>query len=271
MEAEKIQLREHKKLSGLKIMERDIADLDVLYWSSDNELNYQPVVRLMEIHPGEFDAVGGSTNSGKPGWLINFHHYSMLTKRKQVIHIFAYILQDQSHDPFTFLFSHGNATDLGYSWPHAVRLANRLGCNVVMYDYSGYGQSTGKPTEDNTYADIRACYQFCTEKLKVSPHRLILYGQSVGSGPSVDLLCDKNYPVVGAVLHSGLASGLRILGNWQWEPGKSPFFDLYRNVDKLSKLEKQKCIYIMHGMRDVEVPANHGEMLQTTKPDAGNL
>ncbi|WZZ68154.1 hypothetical protein YC2023_079524 [Brassica napus] len=55
------------------------------------------------------------------------------------------------------------------------------------YDYSGYGQSTGHASESNTYADIEASYKCLKEKYGVIDDQLILYRQSVGSGPTVDL------------------------------------------------------------------------------------
>ncbi|KMZ72338.1 hypothetical protein ZOSMA_166G00360 [Zostera marina] len=52
------------------------------------------------------------------------------------------------------------------------------------YDYSGYGQSPGKPSEHNTYADIEVAYKWLVDTCAVKPEDIILYGQSVGSGPT---------------------------------------------------------------------------------------
>lgn len=61
-------------------------------------------------------------------------------------------------DRFTVLFSHGNAVDLGQMSSFYIGLGTRINCNIFSYDYSGYGVSTGKPSEKNLYADIDAAW-----------------------------------------------------------------------------------------------------------------
>lgn len=59
---------------------------------------------------------------------------------------------------YTVLFSHGNAVDLGQMSSFYIGLGTRINCNIFSYDYSGYGVSTGKPSEKNLYADIDAAW-----------------------------------------------------------------------------------------------------------------
>lgn len=65
---------------------------------------------------------------------------------------------------YTLLFSHGNAVDLGQMCSFYIGLGSRINCNVFSYDYSGYGVSTGKPSEKNLYADIEAAWQVLRSK-----------------------------------------------------------------------------------------------------------
>lgn len=88
---------------------------------------------------------------------------------------------------FTLLFSHGNAVDLGQMTSFFVGLGQRINCNIFSYDYSGYGMSTGKPTEKNLYADIDAAWHALRTRYGISPENIILYGQSIGTVPTVDL------------------------------------------------------------------------------------
>lgn len=88
---------------------------------------------------------------------------------------------------FTLLFSHGNAVDLGQMTSFFVGLGQRINCNIFSYDYSGYGQSTGKPSEKNLYSDIDAAWQAMRTKYGIRPEHIILYGQSIGTVPTVDL------------------------------------------------------------------------------------
>ena len=53
--------------------------------------------------------------------------------------------------------------------------------------FQGYGQSTGKPSEKNLYADIEASWHALRSRYGVSPENIILYGQSIGTVPTVDL------------------------------------------------------------------------------------
>ncbi|KAF8378675.1 hypothetical protein HHK36_030024 [Tetracentron sinense] len=126
----------------------------------------------------------------------------------------------------TVLYSHGNAADLGQMLELFVELSLRLRVNLMGYDYSGYGRSTGKPTECNTYADIEAAYKCLTEQYGVKDEDLILYGQSVGSGPTLDLA--SRLPNLRAVvLHSPILSGLRVL----YPAKRTYWFDIYKGTE----------------------------------------
>jgi pimeloyl-ACP methyl ester carboxylesterase len=80
-------------------------------------------------------------------------------------------------------------TDHGW-WCHggtgACReLSHLLAVNVCAYDYTGYGASSGLPSTANTRADITAVLGALQEHHGVAPRDVVLYGQSVGSGPTV--------------------------------------------------------------------------------------
>ena len=114
----------------------------------------------------------------------------------------------------TIIISHGNATDIGAMFPIQVVIAHSLDCDVVVYDYSGYGESGGIPTECATYRDIEAVYEYALENVTANqnPKNVILYGQSVGSGPCCHLIAQKNAePIGGLILHSPFTSGMRVL------------------------------------------------------------
>lgn len=109
---------------------------------------------------------------------------------------------------YTLLFSHGNAVDLGQMSSFYLGLGTRINCNIFSYDYSGYGASTGKPSEKNLYADINAAWLTLRSKYGVSPDKIILYGQSIGTVPTVDLA--SRYELGAVILHSPLMSGMRV-------------------------------------------------------------
>lgn len=109
---------------------------------------------------------------------------------------------------YTLLFSHGNAVDLGQMTSFYIGLGSRINCNIFSYDYSGYGRASGKPSEKNMYADVEAAWQALRARYGISPENIILYGQSIGTVPTVDLA--SRYEVGAVILHSALTSGMRV-------------------------------------------------------------
>ncbi|KAL8140840.1 hypothetical protein V2J09_006861, partial [Rumex salicifolius] len=154
----------------------------------------------------------------------------------------------------TLLYSHGNAADIGQMYELFIELSIHLKVNLMGYDYSGYGQSSGKPTENNTYADIEAAYKCLLETYGAKQEDIILYGQSVGSGPTCDLAA--RLPQLRAVvLHSPILSGLRVM----YPVKRTYWFDIYKNIDKIPLV---KCpVLVIHGTTDDVVDFSHGKQL----------
>ncbi|KAK2662652.1 hypothetical protein Ddye_001226 [Dipteronia dyeriana] len=177
----------------------------------------------------------------------------LLIDTKRGNKIVAFFLKNP-YARLTLLYSHGNAADLGQLYDLFVQLKLNLRVNIMGYDYSGYGASTGKPSEYNTYADIEAVYQCLQTEYGVSQEDLILYGQSVGSGPTLHL-ASKLPRLRGVVLHSGILSGLRVLCHVKF----SFCFDIYQNINKIQKV---KCpVLVIHGTEDDVVNWLHGNKL----------
>ncbi|BAU01424.1 hypothetical protein LR48_Vigan10g232400 [Vigna angularis] len=154
----------------------------------------------------------------------------------------------------TLLYSHGNAADLGQMYELFSELSLHLRVNLMGYDYSGYGQSSGKPSEQNTYADIEAVYKCLQEKYGAKEEDIVLYGQSVGSGPTIDLA--SRLPNLRAViLHSPILSGLRVM----YPVKRTYWFDIYKNIDKIPLVN---CpVLVIHGTADDVVDCSHGKQL----------
>jgi len=159
---------------------------------------------------------------------------------------------------YTFLYSHANAEDLGNVYPWCKFLAKMLKVNLFAYDYSGYGLSTGAPSEQNCYADIISAYKYLTETKKIHPSKVILYGRSLGTGPSCYLsarLSQSGVTLGGLILHAPFLSIYRIL----LESGCTLLGDRFPNVDYAPMV---KCpVLLIHGKRDKIVPYRHSEQL----------
>ncbi|KAI3882898.1 hypothetical protein MKX03_035914 [Papaver bracteatum] len=154
----------------------------------------------------------------------------------------------------TLLYSHGNAADLGQMYELFIELSIHLKVNLMGYDYAGYGQSSGKPSEHNTYADVEAVYKCLEESYGAKQENIILYGQSVGSGPTLDLAA-RLPRLRAAVLHSPILSGVRVM----YPVKRTYWFDIYKNIDKIPLVS---CpVLIIHGTADEVVDCSHGKQL----------
>jgi hypothetical protein len=70
-------------------------------------------------------------------------------------------------------------------------LGRLLRVNVMGYDYTGYGVCSGQPSIAATCCDISALLQSLEADHGVKRHTVVLYGQSVGSGPTVSCLVSR--------------------------------------------------------------------------------
>jgi len=191
----------------------------------------------------------GGDNNGSPSSSLDV----LLLDTKRGNKIVAFYLRNPCAR-LTLLYSHGNAADLGQLFDLFVQLKANLRVNLMGYDYSGYGASTGKPSESNTYADIEAVYECLETEYGVSQEDLILYGQSVGSGPTLHLAA-KLPRLRGVVLHSAILSGLRVVCHVKF----TFCCDIYKNVNKIRKV---KCpVLVIHGTEDDVVNWLHGNGL----------
>jgi len=152
---------------------------------------------------------------------------------------------------FTLLHSHGNAVDLGQMSSFYMGLGSRINCNIFSYDYSGYGASSGKASEKNLYADIEGAWNALRTRYGISPENIILYGQSIGTVPTVDLA--SRYEVGAVVLHSALMSGMRVAFP---QTKRTWFFDAFPSIDKIPKVASP--VLVIHGTEDEVIDFSHG-------------
>lgn len=151
----------------------------------------------------------------------------------------------------TILFSHGNGEDLG-SVLSLLEEFRRIGFSVLAYDYHGYGTSEGKTNEQNTYLDIQAAYLYLTKNLDISPQNIILYGRSIGSGPTIELA--RQTSVGGVILEAPMVSVFRVITVVPLFP-----IDTFRNYQKIADIKAP--ILFIHGVNDKTIPIWHGKYL----------
>ncbi len=100
----------------------------------------------------------------------------------------AWLIHRKNNDkegPY-ILFCHGNAGNISHRLPIAKTLSEK-GFNVMLFDYRGYGESTGKPSEKGIYEDTLAVYNYMVNNKKIHPSKINLIGISLGCNAALYL------------------------------------------------------------------------------------
>lgn len=159
------------------------------------------------------------------------------------------------------LLCHGNAGNIGDRVAHAELLV-RAGFDVLLFDYRGYGASSGRPNEHGTYLDARAACRALREQPGVELSRVLYLGESLGGAVALDLALEL--PPAGLVLQSTFTS-VRDLARLHYPYIPAPLVpDAYPSLARIAHL--QAPLLIIHGERDEIVPPSHGEALLAAAP-----
>jgi len=164
----------------------------------------------------------------------------------------------------TVLHSHGNAEDIGMTRPWLQHFGQQLQVNVMTYDYEGYGLSDGgHPNELACYESIDAAYAYLRNFRSVPASNIILFGRSLGSGPSCYLasrLSKAGARLGGLILQSPLLSVYRVLLDLRF----TFYGDQFANIDYIGSVD---CpVFVIHGVADEIVPFWNGESLFLAVP-----
>jgi len=154
------------------------------------------------------------------------------------------------------LFCHGNAGNIGDRVANAALLA-AAGFDVLLFDYRGYGHSTGRPDEQGTYRDARAALAALVERPGVDFDRVFYLGESLGGAVALALAIECQPR--GLILQSTFTS-IRDAARAHY-----PFIptalvpDAYPSLRLISSLRAP--LLVLHGDRDDIVPLAHGRAL----------
>jgi len=166
------------------------------------------------------------------------------------------------------LFMHGNAGNISHRL-HTLALLRQAGFAILIFDYRGYGDSTGAPSEEGLYEDARAAWDHVTRERSFAPGRVVLYGESIGTAPALNLaheLAAAGRPGPGAlVLEGAFTSAL--------EMGRRIFPFLPLKLILKMKMENREAIkdvtaptLFIHGAEDEIVPLRMGRELFAGSP-----
>jgi fermentation-respiration switch protein FrsA (DUF1100 family) len=103
----------------------------------------------------------------------------------------------------TVLFFHGNAGNISHRL-ESIQIFHRLGLDVFIIDYRGYGQSEGKATETGTYRDAEAAWHYLVKTRGTNAQQTVIFGRSLGA--SIGAWLASQYAPAALIVESGFAS-----------------------------------------------------------------
>lgn len=155
------------------------------------------------------------------------------------------------------LFFHGNAGNISHRLD-SIRIFHELGLDTLIIDYRGYGQSTGKATEQGTYLDAQAAWDYLVDTRGIPADRILIFGRSLG-GAIGTWLGAQNTPAA-VIIESSFSSGVDIARRLY------PFLPVhlltrlqYPVADYASQLS---CpVLVIHSRHDEIIPFDMGQAI----------
>lgn len=156
----------------------------------------------------------------------------------------------------TVVYCHGNAGNIGRSAHIAPEFFKR-GFNLLLWDYRGYGRSTGRPSEQGLYAD--ACAAFDAAEAMSGKLPILIYGNSLGGAVAIQLATER--PAAALIVQGAFASAADIAKrrypNIPLDRVLSVAYDSAAKVGRLPGLPK----LFGHSLRDEVIPFQSGRIL----------
>ena len=155
------------------------------------------------------------------------------------------------------LFCHGNGGNISHRLD-SIQIFHRFGLGVFIFDYRGYGQSEGKPSEDGTYRDVEAAWKYLVEERQVNPSRIIIFGQSLGGAVAA---WQARSQMSGALILESTFTSVPDLAAKQYPYLPVRLLSRFR-YDTEEYLGEINCpVLIIHSLNDEMIPFSHGQRL----------
>jgi hypothetical protein len=216
-----------------------------LAFAFQDQLLFQPSSRLLATPDDAgmaFETVRLDTEDGETlhGWWVPAAPPSRETTPDSAAH--------------TLLFFHGNAGNISGRL-ESVQQFHRLGLNVLIVDYRGYGQSTGSPSEEGIYTDAATCWQYLTGTRGIAPEDIVIFGRSMGGGPAT-WLASRHTP--GAVILESVFTNVPDIGahHYSFLPVRALATNQFDNESRVAKIDAP-TLHI-HSREDRVVPFELG-------------
>jgi fermentation-respiration switch protein FrsA (DUF1100 family) len=162
------------------------------------------------------------------------------------------------------LICHGNGGNLSEAGrPFHYAGLRALGLNLLAFDYRGYGESGGAPSEPGLYRDADAAWRYLIDTLRVPPDRIVLFGHSLGSAVAIELA--TRVPAAGLILDGALSSVIeRAQEAYPYVPVRWIARSRYPSIERIGRLTLPKLF--LHARADEVIPFAHGRRLYDAAP-----
>ncbi|MDQ1314266.1 MAG: Lysophospholipase [Pseudomonadota bacterium] len=157
----------------------------------------------------------------------------------------------------TLLYLHGNGGNIGHRLDQ-IEVFHRLGLNVLIIDYRGYGASSGKPSEDGTYRDALAAWNWLIQEKRQAPDRIVLFGESLG-GSIAAWLAARHMPA-GLIVYASFTSAPE-MARALYPMFPASLLVRYRYDTRAALGGVKSPVLILHSPEDEIIPFSHGQAL----------
>jgi fermentation-respiration switch protein FrsA (DUF1100 family) len=163
----------------------------------------------------------------------------------------------------TVLFLHGNAGNISHRLD-SLRVFHQLGLSTFIFDYRGYGRSEGKPSEQGTYQDARAAWDYLTLTRGIAGSRIVVFGRSLG-GAVAAWLASREQPA--ALILESTFTSVPALGAELYPFLPVKWLSRFRYPTE-EYLHQVSCpVLIIHSPADEVVPFEHALKLYAAAPE----
>ncbi len=175
------------------------------------------------------------------------------------VRLVSWVIRARDLSGYWLLICHGNGGNLSeYGRPQHYAGLRDLGLSLFAFDYRGYGESEGAPSEAGLYRDSEAAYLYLRDSLGVPASRIVLFGHSLGSAVAVDLA--TRVPAAGLILEGALTSvpdrGQEV---YPFLPVRWIAGSRYASIEKIGSIGIPKLF--LHAEADEIIPIAHGRRL----------
>lgn len=156
----------------------------------------------------------------------------------------------------TLIFFHGNAGNIGDRL-EKIALFHKMGLNIFIIDYRGYGLSQGRPEEMGFYNDATAAYDYLVNRKDVNAKNIVAYGASLGGAVAIDLATKRQ---VACLISESTFSSAADMSKRLY-----PFIPAFLLKTRMDSMSKVKALSIpklfIHSSEDEVVPFSLGKKL----------